>query len=401
MAQRQTRAISDRTVKLGTFNQRFSARAPPALQTQVTTANQFPMTPTQTGSLRISTEMFGWISEGTAIDRYLLRNSSGMEVAILAYGGILASLKVPDRHGDFADAVLGFDTLEEYVASTRYFGVIAGRYANRIANGVFELDGAQIALGTNRGGHHLHGGFNGFDTVVWSGKEICEAASVGVELNYLSKDGEQGYPGNLQATVTYRLTENNELTIDYVATTDKPTIVNLTNHAYFNLAGSGNILGHELTIEADHFTPVDATLIPTGELRKVNNTAFDFTKAHLISDGLGVADEQLAVAEGYDHNFVLRKPAGEWGTAVKLYHPCSGRALEILTTQPGLQFYSGNYIEGIKGKGGVAYQKHAGCCLETQHFPDSPNHASFPSTVLRPGERYHEKTLLRFYAVPE
>lgn len=356
------------------------------------------MMSSETASGKVSAELFGRTAEGTAVERYLLTNSSGIEARISTYGGILLSLKVPDRKGDLADVVLGFDTLEEYLASTRYFGVIAGRHANRIAKGQFTLDGVAYSLGRNRGENHLHGGFNGFDTVVWNAVETTQAGATGVALSYLSKDGEEGYPGNLRATVVYLLTDNNELRIEYSATTDQATIVNLTNHAYFNLAGAGDILGHELTIEADQFTPVDPTLIPTGKLRDVHQTAFDFTSARRIGDGLKTDDDQLKLAGGYDHNFVLRKPASEWGPAVTLHEPLSGRTLEILTTQPGLQFYSGNYIEGIVGKGGAVYEKYAGCCLETQHFPDSPNQPSFPSVILRPGEQYHEATILRFSA---
>lgn len=356
------------------------------------------MTFSEKPSATVSAEPFGRTTEGTSVERYFLTNSTGMEVWITTYGGIVAALKAPDRHGEMADVVLGFDTLAEYLESTRYFGVIAGRFANRIAKGRFTLDGRPVCLGQNRGENHLHGGFKGFDTVVWKGSEINRAGAVGVELSYLSKDGEEGYPGNLQATVTYLLTENNELRIEYSATSDKPTIVNLTNHSYFNLAGAGDILGHELTIQAEQFTPVDQTLIPSGELRSVSGTPFDFTKPRLIAEGINSPDEQLTLAGGYDHNFVLQKPLGEWRPAATLHEARSGRTLDILTTQPGLQFYSGNYIEGIVGKGGRFYGKHAGCCLETQHFPDSPNHPSFPSTILRPGEEYHEATILRFSA---
>jgi len=356
------------------------------------------MTLSETLSLTISAKAFGKTAGGTAVERYELANASGMEAVITTYGGILVSLKVPDRHGDLADVVLGFDTLDEYLASTRYFGVIAGRYANRIAKGQFTLDEVPYSLGRNRGENHLHGGFNGFDTIVWKAREIRRDSASGVELSYLSRDGEEGYPGNLQATVAYLLNEANELRIEYRASTDKTTIVNLTNHAYFNLAGAGDILGHELTIQADHFTPVDATLVPTGEVRSVRETPFDFTRPRRIGEQLKLDDDQLKLAGGFDHNFILR-PDGEWRSAVTLHEPRSGRTLEIITTQPGLQFYSGNYIEGIQGKDGAVYARHAGCCLETQHFPDSPNHPSFPSTVLRPGEEYHQATILRFTAV--
>jgi aldose 1-epimerase len=353
----------------------------------------------ETISGKVSAEPFGRTAEGTLVDRYLLKNSTGMEVTIITYGGILNALKTPDRYGELADVVLGFDTLAEYLTSARYFGVIAGRFANRIAKGQFALDGVPYSLGRNRGENHLHGGFKGFDTVVWAASEIQRDGVVGVELSYLSKDGEEGYPGNLQAKVAYLLTENSELRIEYSAATDEATIVNLTNHAYFNLSGRGDVLGHELMIQAEQFTPVDPTLIPSGELRSVRGTPFDFTSPRVIADGLDSLDEQLSLAGGYDHNYVLQKALGEWGLAARLYEERSGRRLDILTTQPGLQFYSGNYIEGIVGKAGVVYEKHAGCCLETQHFPDSPNQPSFPSTILRPGEEYQEATILRFSAV--
>lgn len=357
------------------------------------------MTLSQTASVKVSAEPFGHTGEGNAVERYLIGNDSGMEIVVTNYGGILVSLKTPDRHGESGDVILGFDTLAEYLASPKYFGVIAGRYANRIAGGRFVLDGVPYSLDQNRGPNHLHGGFKGFDTVVWQAKEITREGAAGVQLSYLSKDGEEGYPGNLQATVAYLLSETNELHIEYWANTDKTTIVNLTNHAYFNLAGAGDILTHELTIFANQFTPVDPTLIPSGELRNVKDTAFDFTSPRLIAAGIDRKDEQLLLAAGYDHNFVLQKPVGKWGPAATLHDPHSGRTMEILTTQPGLQFYSGNYIEGISGKGGAVYPKHAGCCLETQHFPDSPNQPSFPSTILRPGDQYREATCLRFSTV--
>lgn len=345
---------------------------------------------------KVSAKPFGQTADGTSVERYLLTNSAGMEVIITTYGGIVVSLKAPDRNGALADVVLGFDTLDEYLASTRYFGVIAGRFANRIAKGRFALDGVAFCLEQNRDENHLHGGFNGFDTVVWKALEVKRDGAVGVQLHYLSKDGEAGYPGNLQATVAYLLTDKNELQIEYSATTDKTTIVNLTNHSYFNLAGGGDVLAHELTIYAEQFTPVDPNLIPSGELRSVRSTPFDFTSSRTIAQAIDSSDEQLMLAGGFDHNFVLQKPRGQWGPAARLYEPRSGRTLDILTTQPGLQFYSGNYLDGIPGKSGAVYGRYAGCCLETQHFPDSPNQPSFPTTVLRPGQQYYEATILRF-----
>ena len=333
--------------------------------------------------------------EGCEIRLCTLTNNQGMEAGIINFGGIIAKLKVPDRHGKLEDVVVGHDTLQGYLDRSRFFGALIGRYANRIARGRFVLNGAEYSLGINNGVNHLHGGFKGFDKVVWRPEQIDQ----GLRLTYLSQDGEEDYPGNLRAQVTYSLTEANELRLEYEAETDRDTIVNLTNHSYLNLAGEGTILDHELTIEADAFTPVDKTLIPTGEIRGVNATPMDFTSPIAIGARINDNDEQLEFAGGYDHNFVLRTAGAGLQKAANLYDPKSGRVLEIFTTQPGLQFYSGNFLDGsIVGKAGHAYVKYSGCCLETQHFPDSPNHPQFPSTVLRPGEMYRHTTVFTFSA---
>ena len=331
--------------------------------------------------------------DGEEVRIFSITNEQAMEVRIINYGGIITSIKVPDRVGKLDDVVLGHDSLEGYLHRSRYFGALIGRYANRIARGRFTLNGVEYQLAINNGKNHLHGGVRGFDKVVWQAQEIDD----GVQLTYLSKDGEEYYPGNVSATVTYRLNDANELRIDYHADTDRDTIINLTNHSYFNLAGSGTILDHQLRIEADAFTPIDETLIPTGEIRNVKETPMDFTSPTAIGACIGKDDDQLRIARGYDHNFVLRGDVGTLRTAARVYEPQSGRVMEVLTTQPGMQFYSGNYLDGaLVGKNGRAYIKNSGCCLETQHFPDSPNQPHFPSTVLRPDEKYHHTTIYRF-----
>ena len=316
---------------------------------------------------------------------YTLTNSLGFEVSITNYGGAITSLKTPDRYGCFGDIVLGFETLEEYVRNPRYFGALIGRHANRIARGMFSLNGANYQLPQNNGVNHLHGGFKGFDKRDWTARPDENA----LHLTYLSKDGEEGYPGNLNAFVDYTLVDN-ELRVDYRATTDRETIVNLTNHSYFNLRGEGTILGHELRLNADYFTPVGADLIPTGEINPVAGTSMDFRNSKVIGTDLDAAG-------GYDHNFVLNDYDGLMKSALRLYEPSTGRVLEVLTTQPGMQFYSGNFLDGsLVGRNGVKYVKYAGLCLEPQHFPDAPNHSNFPSTVLRPGEEYKQSTVYRF-----
>ncbi len=346
----------------------------------------------------ISKKPFGTMADGRAIDLYTLTNSQGMRVAITNYGGIVVSIVVPDRSGKAGDVVLGFDNLEGYLAKEPYFGALIGRYGNRIGNARFKLEGVEYKLPANNGPNSLHGGLQGFDKRVWTAREI-HGERPALELTYLSKDGEEGYPGNLRAKVVYSLTENNELRIDYSATTDKDTVLNLTNHSYFNLAGDGHgdILKHEIMINADRFTPIDGTLIPTGELRKVENAPFDFRKPATIGARIDADDEQIKFGKGYDHNFVLNRSGAGLILAARVTDPESGRVLEVLTTQPGLQFYTGNFLDGsIHGKGGKAYGRRSAFCLETQHFPDSPNKPSFPSTVLKPAQTYHQSTVFRF-----
>ncbi|MCU1275965.1 MAG: aldose 1-epimerase [Bryobacterales bacterium] len=342
---------------------------------------------------------FGKTKDGQAVDLYTLTNGHGMEVAITNYGGIVVSVKTPDRNGKLADVVLGFDNFEGYLQTMPYFGALIGRYGNRIANGRFTLDAREYHLAQNNGPNALHGGLRGFDKRIWSAKEIRAKDAPALELSYLSKDGEEGYPGNLSATVTYSLTPKNELKIDYAATTDKDTVVNLTNHSYFNLAGEGqgNVLPHVVMINADRFTPVDSTLIPTGELKSVEGTPFDFRKPTPIGARINDKNQQLQFGKGYDHNFVLNGDGGGLKLAARVTDPSSGRVMEVLTTQPGLQFYTGNFLDGtVRGKGGVAYGQRSAFCMETQHFPDSPNHPAFPSTVLKPGQRYQTTTVYRF-----
>jgi len=344
---------------------------------------------------------FGKTPDGQPVDLYVLTNKSGAEASITNYGGALVSLKMPDRNGKLADIVLGYDNAEGYVADKSYFGALVGRYGNRIGHAQFVLDGKTYTLAKNNGENTLHGGVKGFNKALWAAKILPAKGGQALELSYLSKDGEEGFPGNLKVTVTYTLTDSNALQIEYSATTDKKTVVNLTNHAYFNLAGqgSGDILGHLLTIQADKFTPVDAGLIPTGELRDVTGTPFDFRKPTAIGARIDQADEQLKLGGGYDHNFVLR-PVNELRgsfAAARVVEPTSGRVMEVNTTEPGIQFYTGNFLDGKTiGKGGATYPKRNAFCLETQHFPDSPNQPKFPSVVLNPGELYHTITKYTF-----
>jgi aldose 1-epimerase len=350
----------------------------------------------------VKKQAFGNAADGQAVDLYTLTNKSGMEATIITYGGIVVTLKAPDRGGKLDDVVLGCDTVDGYLKDTAHLGALIGRYGNRIGKSSFTLDGVLYKLPANDGPNTLHGGPKGFDRVVWQAKDVSDAQSQKLELTYLSKDGEEGFPGNLAVTVIYTLTDANELRIDYSATTDKPTVVNLTNHSYFNLAGQGegNILGHELTLNADRYTPVDKNLIPTGELRSVEGTPFDFRKSTPIGARIDQADEQLKFGRGYDHNWVLTSGGGALSPAARLYDPKTGRVLEVLTTEPGIQFYAGNFLDGtIKAKGGKTYPHRSGLCLETQHFPDSPNKPEFPSTTLQPGAKYQTTTVFRFSAV--
>ena len=345
----------------------------------------------------VSPAPFGKTAGGTAVQLYTLRNKNGMQVSITNYGATVVSLTAPDRNGKFADIVLGCDRVQDYEKQDAHLGATIGRYGNRIAHGKFELNGVQYHLPKNNGENTLHGG-RGFDRHVWKAKPLHDAEGPALELNYTSKDGEEGFPGKLTVKVVYRLTAQNELKIDYTATTDKPTVVNLTNHSYFNLGGEGlgDILRHEVTIYADRFTPVDAGLIPDGTLRAVKGSPFDFTTGTAIGARIGDGDEQLLIGKGYDHNWVLNKQAGEMSLAAKVYEPKSGRVLEVLTTEPGLQFYTGNFLDGsIHGKGGKTYPRRGAFCMETQHFPDSPNQPKFPDTKLVPGATYRTSTIYR------
>jgi aldose 1-epimerase len=349
--------------------------------------------------MQMKKEVFGKIGD-QEVFLYTLTNKNGLKVSITNYGATVVSLLVPDRQGKMADVVQGFDTLDDYIKyNDSYFGNVVGRYGNRIAKGKFTLDGEEYTLATNNDDNHLHGGLKGFDKVVWDSQTVEKNDEVGMKLSYVSKDGEEGYPGNLSVTVTFFLTNDNELSIEYVATTDKATPVNLTNHSYFNLAGQGSrdILGHELMIDADRFTVVDEGLIPTGELRPVKGTPMDFTTATAIGARIDQPDEQLIFGGGYDHNWVLNKTDHSLTKEINLYEPTSGRLMEVFTTEPGVQFYSGNFLNGShKGKAGKVYNHRYALCLETQHYPDSPNQPEFPSTILRSGEEYHSKTVYKF-----
>lgn len=349
-------------------------------------------------SSSITKASFGKTAEGALVDLYTLKNASGMEVAIATFGGRIVSLKAPGRNGQFTDVVLGFDNMEGYLGEHPYFGALVGRYGNRIAKGQFKLDGKTYKLAINNGVNALHGGLKGFDKVVWTAREV-PGGDPSVELTYVSKDGEEGYPGSLTEKVTYSLTAANELKIEYSATTDKDTVVNVTNHSYFNLAGQGHgdILSHVLQLNAAKFTPVDAGLIPTGELKNVEGTPFDFRQPTVIGSRINAEDEQIKRGGGYDHNFVVDGSAGTLRLAARVSEPTSGRMLEVSTTEPGVQFYTGNFLDGtVKGKGGVAYAKRTGFCLETQHFPDSPNHPDFPTTALKAGAEYNSTTVFKF-----
>jgi aldose 1-epimerase len=358
-------------------------------------------TPTRR-ELNINKERFGTTPDGIDVYRYTLTNANGMQVAILTYGGIIQSIMVPDRHGALSNVTLGFDNIEDYVNKNQYFGCITGRYANRIAGGKFTLDGTTYQLATNNGPNHLHGGEKGFDKYVWDATELHTGKSVGLKLSRTSPDSEEGYPGTLIVDVTYTLTNKNALRIDYHATTDKPTIVNLTNHTYFNLAGegSGDIFGHKLRLNASAYTPIDETLIPTGEIAPVDGAPMDFTRSEMIGARIRDNFEQIVIGRGYDHNYVLNRSNPNDRSmirAARVREPESGRRLDVYTTEPGIQFYSGNFLDGtLVGTSGKVYRQGDGFALETQHYPDSPNQANFPSTVLRPGEEYRTSTIFAF-----
>jgi aldose 1-epimerase len=347
----------------------------------------------------IDKQPFGTGPNGEAVDIYTLRNDQGAEARIMTYGGIVVSLKMPDKNGHFDDMVLGYDTLESYLNKSPYFGALIGRYGNRIGGAKFMLDGATYMLATNDGPNMLHGGFKGFDKRVWTADARKSADGPQLVLNYLSKDGEEGFPGNLNVTATYTLMNDNSLRLEYHATTDKDTVLNLTHHSYFNLAGKGDILGHVVMIPADRFTPVDATLIPTGELRPVDNTPFDFRTPTAIGARIGQRDEQLKFGKGYDHNWIVNKNPGKLALMARVTEPTTGRVMEVWSTEPGLQFYSGNFLDGtIIGKGGRVYAHRDAFCMEPQHFPDSPNKPAFPTVELKPGQTFNNIILYRFSA---
>jgi len=366
-----------------------AAAATPVESTEATETST--TAPSET-SMKISKESFGKIPDGTEVDRYTLTNGHGMKVAVITYGAMITSVETPDRNGKLANITLYRDSLADYLAGHPFFGCVAGRYANRIAKGKFTLDGVEYTLATNNGANHLHGGTKGFDKYVWKARPVEGKGFVGVALSHESPDGDEGYPGKLSATVTYTLTDNNELKMQYTATTDKPTHVNLTNHAYWNLAGagSGDVLKQVVMLNADQFLPVDDGLIPLGPPQKVEGTPMDFTEPKTIGSRI----EQ--VPGGYDHCYVLRKIGEEFSLAARVVEPTSGRVMEVYTTQPAIQFYTGNFLDGSVTGGGVAYQKHFGFCLETEHYPDSPNRSEYPSTLLKPGETYSQVTVYKF-----
>lgn len=345
-------------------------------------------------SASVESVTWGKTAAGEEVKLFTLRNANGMEAKITNWGGYIVSLKVADKKGQFADVVLGFDSLEGYLAKNPFFGCITGRYANRIGGAKFKIDGVEYKVTANSGKNHIHGGKIGFDKKVWAAKEIAD----GVELSYTSADGEEGFPGTLQCTVTYTLTKDNGLKIDYQATTDKPTVLNLTNHAYFNLAGegSGDILGHELTIPSEQITATDDDLITTGEIVSIKGTPLDFTTPHTIGERIGADFKPLIQGIGYDHNYVLSGSGLKHAATVK--ETKSGRVMSVRTTEPGVQLYTGNHLKEVNGKGGHVYKMRHGLCLETQHYPDSPNHPNFPGVILRPGETFQSTTIYQFSA---
>jgi aldose 1-epimerase len=348
----------------------------------------------------LSKHVYGTTSDGKTVDEYTLTNANGVEVKILTYGGVITSIRVPDRNGAFANVVLGCSSIADYETKSAYFGALIGRYGNRLGNGTFTLEGATYNVPVNNGPNGLHGGLKGFDKQVWTGKEAQVDAGVGLELTYVSADGEEGYPGTLSVTVTYTLTDDNGLRIDYRATTDGTTVVNLTNHSYFNLAGNGAgaIYDHILQLNADHYTPVDSTLIPTGEIAPVQGTPFDFRAAKRIGTGIRSGHEQIVFGRGYDHNLVLNHQSeGTLDLAARVYEPTSGRVMNVYTTEPGVQFYTGNFLDGsVVGSSGGMYRMGDALCLETQHYPDSPNKPNFPSTTLTPGQTHQSTTIYQF-----
>jgi len=355
----------------------------------------------QVNGPRVTHAEFGKLPGGQTVDQFTLTNANGMEVKALSFGCIITSIRVPDRNGKFDDVVLGYDNMDGYARNPSHFGAVIGRYANRIAGAQFTLDGKDYPLAANNRPNHIHGGVNGFDKKVWEAKEVRSANGVGVAFSYKSADGEEGYPGNLSATVTYTLTDANELIVEYQATTNKATPINLTQHSYFNLAGAGarDVLDHELTLNADGFTPSDAALIPTGVIAPVEGTPFDFRKPTKIGARINDSNEQLRLGNGYDHNFVINRQGPGLVQAARVFEPTSGRVLTLSTSEPGVQLYTANTLNAT-GKGGLVYGLRGAFCLETQHFPDSPNKPQFPSTILRPGQQFSSKTVFAFSVRP-
>lgn len=357
----------------------------------------FSCSDNQKPAAQISKEAWGQLANGQQVDLYTLTNQNGMTVKISNYGGTIVYWTAIDKNGTYDDITLGCDSLSDYIKGVPYFGALVGRYGNRIAKGKFILEGQRYTLAVNNGENSLHGGLKGFDKVIWKAKTV-EGEEPKLVLNYLSKDGEEGYPGNLNVQVVYTLKKDDALEIAYTATTDKSTVVNLTNHAYFNLSGNFKlpILNHELTIKADKFLPIDKGLIPTGSAKEVKDTPFDFTKTHKIGERINLKDTQLEYGKGYDHCWIA-KDTSSLHSIAEVYEPNSGRFMEVITTEPAVQFYSGNFLDGtVKGKSGNKFQHRTGFCLETEHYPDSPNHSRFPKTVLKPGETYRSKTIYKF-----
>jgi aldose 1-epimerase len=376
----------------------------PIIGLLLVTHQQRPTATSDQPGATVTIAPFGQTPDGKRVELYTLTNSRGMQVRAISYGAIIQAIRVPDRSGRVADVTLGFDSLQGYLTDSPYFGAIVGRYANRIARGRFTLGGRTYRLATNNGPNHLHGGLKGYDKVVWRGESFQRADTVGVKFEHTSPDGDEGYPGTVRVAVTYTLTPGNELIVEYAASADRPTPLNLSQHSYFNLAGegSGDILKHVLTIDAHRYTPVDSTLIPTGALASVANTPFDFRRPTAIGARIEKNDPQLTYGKGYDHNFVLNRTGSGLQHAVRILDPKTGRTLDISTTEPGLQFYSGNFLDGtITGKARHVYAHRSALVLETQHFPDSPNHPAFPSTILRPGKDYQSRTVFAFGVQPE
>jgi len=370
-------------------------------KTKTDQSSETPMTDSTAQRASITQTTFGTLPDGTAITLYHLRNSLGTEMTVMNLGGVIVSLKTADKNGVFEDVVLGYDSLAGYIKAPSFFGALVGRYGNRIAKGKFTLDGKTYTLAKNNGVNHLHGGLKGFDKVVWNATPSSDANGASLKLTYLSKDMEEGYPGNLDVTVTYALTNDNELKIAYEATTDKKTVVNLTNHTYFNLTGNtkGDILSHVLSVSASHFIPVDETLIPTGEIKPVEGTPFDFRTPTVVGSRINDDDPQLKAGKGYDHCWVFDKDDNSLALGATLYEPVSGRYMEMYTTEPGTQVYTGNFLDGsVTGKFNTVYKQRYAICLETQHFPDSPNQPDFPSVVLNPGDVYVTQTVYKFSA---